>query len=143
MSFKILKYRLKIFLYPITATLLNIVGFSWKTIGNTRLSVFTPIAQLKQLFDNVEINDRNNKKLDIIFLTMIGNHFFTINVEILLGLILKKRGHRVRFVIDDQVLPITEHHLIGQEKDWESVSSQSYLFGKKYLSKLNLETIFL
>ena len=137
------KYLLKLHSYPFLAMVANKFGISWSSLGKKKYSVFTVIAQAKKLLNRTKFGSSNDKTLDIIMLTMLGGHYFTINVEILLGIALRKRGHKVRYVIDDQTLPINEHHHVGKEKEWAEVSAKDYAFGKKYLTTLGFEVLHL
>ena len=135
------RFFLKLHGYPLIASAANYLGISWSKLGGKRYSVFTAIAQAKELVASTTFECDNKKSLDIIMLTMLGGHYFSINVEILLGIALKKRGHRVRYVIDDNKLPLNEHHLVGNEEEWGEVSAKDYAYGKKYLSSLGFEIL--
>ena len=135
-----IKYWLKLYSYPLLAKVGNCLGVSWVTLGKV-FGVFTVIAQAKTLISNTKFDQTSEKHLNIIMLTMLGGHYFTINVEILLGIALRKRGHRVRFVLDDQILPINEHLHIGKEDSWPEISAKDYAFGKKYLTTLGFEVL--
>ncbi len=135
------KYLIKLHIYPFLAMVESRFGISWSTLGEKKYSVFTVIAQAKKLLDKIKFGSSNDRSLDIIMLTMLGGHYFTINVEILLGIALRMRGHKVRYVIDDQILPLNEHHHVGKEKEWAEVSAKDYAFGKKYLTTLGFEIL--
>ncbi len=136
------RYLIKLHCYPIVARIMNKCGVRWSKLGQI-FGVFTVLAQAKKLVDNTAYIHNHCKPLDIIMLTMLGGHYFTINIEILLGIALRKKGHRIRFVLDDQKLPINEHHHIGKEKEWAIVSAKDFAYGKKYLKTLGFEVLLL
>lgn len=115
-------------------------GQKWNKIGH-RFGPITAIAQVKHLMRSLPPPKTANKPLNIVFLTILGGHFFTINVEILLAIILRLRGHKIRFVLDDCILPINEHHLVGQEDQWQKISVKDYIFGKSFIKSLGFEIL--
>ena len=140
--YKKIKFLIKSKFYPILSNLNYFFSKNWSS-AYKKFGAFALISQLSAAIkvSKSDLKEQDIKKLEIVFLTILGSHFFTLITEIIIGLALKARGHKVSFVLDDMVLPINEHHHIGKEGDWPTVSYVNYHFGRILLNKLGLDII--
>tara|TARA_R110002073_G_scaffold72537_1_gene177596 strand:- start:621948 stop:623546 length:1599 start_codon:yes stop_codon:yes gene_type:complete len=131
------KDQLKIYIFPKLIMLLTKIGFSYETLG--RLTFFNksiPLAQAKSLGE-FEV-EGNEKPQHIYVLLMLSGSTFHLYIEAILALGLKKKGHQVTFVIDDNTLPINELKKINNEKEWDSQTKTDFIYASKLLIKLKL-----
>jgi hypothetical protein len=133
-----LRYRLRLALIPLLARALRLMGASWPWIGD-RLGRESLIGQVRTI--EAGSNRLSDTPLDIIFLTMIGGHGFNATVDVTLGLALKARGHRVRFVICDQALPVCETKKFINQPHWQSACGKCWAFARSYFQSAGLEVI--
>lgn len=133
-----LKYRVRLGLVPPLARVGRALGFSWPDLGD-RLGPEVLIAQAAQIEKSQ--GSRAVPSLDIIFLTMLGGHAFNTSVDLTLGLAMQARGHRVRFVLCDQALPVCESKKAGQEATWEASCGKCWAFARSYLGAAGVEII--
>jgi hypothetical protein len=133
---------LKIEIYPIFATVLRRIGWSWKTIGNTKIGKHTLLAQAKELASHIgdptpEVGV--DKGQHFVFLTMLGGHVYNAGIDICLALCLKARGHKVDIIIDDAFLPISQRVTVGGEHKFLKHAKSDYEFARKYFGGFDLE----
>lgn len=133
------KDRIKIFFFPVLATILNKIGFSWERLGKTVLNKSVLLAQAKSL-SNSSITNKGNSN-DYYFLTMLSGAHFMLSIESLLALSLKYKGHNVTILIDDNVLPIHELKKINNEENWNYQTNRDYIYASQFLKKLKLNFI--
>jgi len=136
------KYNARLLLIPKLAQVLRLFGNSWSRLGD-KWGREVILAQANEIistsdFDNVK---KSEPALDIIFLTMIGGHGYNTSVDIALGLALKARGHQVRFVICDQQLSACEVKKANNRKNWESLCSKCWSYGKAVYARFGLSVI--
>lgn len=136
------KDQIKIYFFPKLLQLLNAIGFSWKALG--KLTFFNKSIMLAQApkLANFDI-DHTEAKQNIFVLTMLPGSTFHLYIEALLALGLKKKGHKITFLLDDNFLPIHELMKFGQEKEWEKRSRTDYIYASKFLEAMNLDFISL
>ncbi len=134
-----LKDRIKIYIFPKLALLLNKLGFSWEILGNTVLNKSILLAQAKRL-GQFKI-DNNPYKQQIYVLEILSGSTFHLFIEALLALALKKKGHQITFIIDDNTLPIHELKKIGNEKNWDDQAKKDFRYASKFLNSLKLNFI--
>lgn len=134
------KYNLRLRLVPLITIALNKLGVSWKKLGEL-FGREVLIGQANILEKRISAREKNIDPLDVIFLTMIGGNTHNISIDIILAWKLKYRGHKVRIIIDDQFLPITEVHKPGQEHLMKEVSAREYAFGLAYAKAAGLEIL--
>ncbi len=132
-----LKEKIKLYIFPTLAMLLNKLGFSYERLGKTVLDKSVILAQCKSLVKG-EIA-KSDKPQSIIILLMLPGSTFHLFIEGLIGLALRKRGHSVLFVIDKNMLPIHELKKINNESSWDDTALRGYEFGKLFLQKLGLD----
>ena len=99
------------------------------------------LAQASDILSDFDNVDKSKTSLDIIFLTMIGGHGYNTSVDIVLGLALKARGHRVRYVVCDQQLPICETKKSNNVANWKAACDKCWAYGKSIYAKFGLEII--
>ena len=133
------KYRLRLALVPVLARLGRGLGLSWRTLG-FRLGREAMFAQLRAEGPAVMI-DPAEKSLDVVFLTMMGGNHRLSCVEVMLGRALRARGHRVRYVLCDQVLPVCEVKWNGREDRWPRACAECYAFGRRLLEAAGCDVI--
>lgn len=136
------KHWLRLKLFPFLANLLHFSGISWKSLGNSKIGVSTLIAQAKMMARSFGKTEAvKGEKLNILMLTMLGGHTHNLSFEIILAWALKFRGHRIRFVLDDGALPMTEDFQIGKETKYYKVAKWAYRFGNSYITSSGFEVI--
>lgn len=133
------KYRLRLAIVPFLARLGRLFGISWEKLGD-KLGREVLIAQL-QTIEHGEVILRAGKPLDVVFLTMLGGHTHNVSVDVVLALALEARGHRVRFVVCDQQLPVCEVKRAGMEQTWPRSCAKCWSFGRKYLTSAGFEIL--
>src|SRR5690606_17381776 len=52
---------------------------------------------------------------------------------------LKKRGHKIIFIIDDNTLPIHELKRNGNEHNWDIQAEADYVFASQFLTSVGLK----
>ena len=135
-----LKDILKIDTFPKIITVLHKIGISYKKLGS--ISFFTKsnlLAQAKGLSKFVV--EKNTNPQAIYVLLMLSGSTFHLYIETLLALGLKKKGHHVIFLIDDNTLPIHELKRRGNETNWDYEAQRDYIFASKFLENIGLEFI--
>lgn len=137
-----LKQKIKIFLFPYIASLARKLGFSWYSLGRSFLGRSTLIAQVKKIRRNFKM-DQNPNPLNIYFLTMIGGHTHNVSVDVVLGLGLLRKGHKVTYILDDEFLPINEVQQDGFENRWKEIAATGFYFGKAYLKAAGFDVLYL
>lgn len=138
----ITKDKIKLSVLPPIANFLHLLGFSWKTLGNTKLGSQVLIAQANTIKVPIISKADNFEPQKIVFLTMLGGHIHNLSTEITIALGLKSKGHKVTFIVDDAFYPINEFNRIGEEAKWRTINESGYRFSKKLLNKFNLETVW-
>ena len=133
------KYRLRLSGVPLLARLGHALGMNWLRLGE-RLGRETLIAQARS-FRNGRLDSSRAKSLDIVFLTMLGGHTHNVSVDAVLALALSRRGHRIKFVLCDQALPICEVKKAGREKEWQHACAKCYGFGRAFLTSVGFEVV--
>jgi len=136
------KYNARLFLIPKLAKLGRRLGKSWSELGE-KYGREVMISQAQELMTQSSDGsvEKSSKPLDIVFLTMIGGHTYNTSIDIVLGLALKARGHKVRFVVCDQQLPVCEVKKNTNSDQWESACKKCWLYGKTIYSKFNLDVV--
>lgn len=124
---------------PFAASIGNKLGFAWPALGK-RLGRENLIAQARH-FPRRHTVPAADKPLEIVFLTMLGGHTLEVATEAALGLALQARGHHVRFVVCDKLLPICENKKRGQEPDWDRLCAKCWGFGQDFLQGFGFEII--
>jgi hypothetical protein len=136
-----LKYKLRLLLMPALARAGRMFGIPWPTLG-TKLGREAMIAQAAEIrARSAETTDQSPQPLDILFLTMIGGHTYNSSVDIVLGLALQARGHRVRFVICDQQLPACEVKKATNRDHWDKACQKCWSYGKSIYSRFGFEIL--
>ena len=139
--FAALKYALKLSIVPALARLGRLLGMSWQTLGD-KLGREVMIAQAAGIrSQSAPDANASPSPLDVVFLTMIGGHSYNTSVDIVLGLALMARGHRVRFIICDQQLPVCEVKKASTEERWESSCAKCWQYAQGIYSAFGLEVI--
>jgi len=133
-----LKYRLRLWAVPRLARVAKALGFRWETLGKY-LGREVMLAQTSEGFRRVHA--RADSPLDIVFLTMIGGHTHNASLDIVLGLALRARGHRVRFVVCDQTLAACEVKKAGQEAAWPALCGKCWAFGERFFTSYGFEIL--
>ncbi len=138
MSLK-LRDQIKIYIFPKLALILHKLGFSWEKLGYSVLNKGVPLAQAKKMG---KFNSYNNvDKQHIYVLEILSGSTFHLFIEALLALGLKKKGHRITFIIDDNTLPIHELKKIGNEDKWDYQTEKDYIYASQFLKNLQLDFI--
>lgn len=135
-----LKDSIKINVFPALILSLHRIGLSYERLGN--ISFFAKsnlLAQAKELADfKVESNPQPQ---NIYVLLMLSGSKFHLYIEALLALGLKKKGHKLTFIIDDNALPIHELKKLGNEENWDSMAVLDFKFAAKFLETLDLDYV--
>lgn len=135
-----LKDRLKIYIFPGLLRFLHKIGFSWETLGKpTFFNNSVMLAQAKYL-GHLTI-DKIDKPQNIVVLLMLSESKFHLYIESLLALGLKKKGHNITFIIDDNTLPIQEFKRRGNENNWDEQTKTAFAFASKFLETIGLEYV--
>ena len=133
------KYRIRLVLVPILARLGRRLGMSWLMLGQ-KLGSEVIIAQGRAMKKGMP-SESEEQSLDVIILTMIGGHRYNTSVDITLGLALKGRGHKVRYVVCDQGLEACEVKKAGSESRWQQSCAKCWGYGKSLYAAFGLEVI--
>jgi len=131
---------LKTNIFPPVISTLHKMGLSYERLGN--ISFFAKsnlLAQAKEL-GQFEV-EKNPKPQNIYVLLMLSGSFFHLYLEALLALGLKKKGHNVIFIMDENALPIHELKKIGNEENWDYQAHKDYIFASKFLDTIGLKYI--
>ena len=134
-----LRDRVRLYGVPLAARLGHRMGWSWEEVG-AKLGREALIGQVRHL-NGVSGPDGASERLDIIFATFQGMNQHVVSVDLILARALKLRGHRVRFVLCDQVLPLCQTKHAGYESKWETFCSQCYGFARQYLEGAGFEVL--
>jgi len=132
------KDALKTNIFPSVILTLHKLGLSYEKMGN--ISFFAKsnlLAQAKDL-GNFTI-EKNAQPQTIYVLLMLSGSFFHLYIEALLALGLKKKGHNVIFIMDENALPIHELKKIGDEDNWDYQALKDYKFASKFLNLIGLK----
>ena len=132
------KSRLKVAWSPRIARLGRLFGLSWPRLGQL-LGREAMIGQLRSM-GPARVVDPAAKSLDVVCLTMIGSNRIAF-VETVLGRALRARGHRVRYVVCDQVLPVCEVKWEENQPDWPRLCGKCYSFARAYLLATGCEVL--
>ena len=137
-----MKYKARLKIIPLLSRVGRKFGWSWQRLGD-KFGREVMIAQASEILSNSEQPQSLSKKeqLDIVFLTMIGGHAYNTSVDIVLGLALKQRGHKVRFVVCDQQLPACEVKKAKNRDHWQKACSKCWAYGKTIYSSFGLEVV--
>lgn len=114
------------------------MGVPWAKLGD-RLGPEALIAQVESMVG--KSSEGAGPGLDIVFVTMLGGYSFISSTEIALGMALKARGHRVRYVVCDQALPVCEVKRAGNEAEWSRNCAKCWAFARSYLTAAGAEVI--
>jgi len=134
------KDAIKINLFPALIMSLHKMGVSYEKLGN--ISFFSKsnlLAQAKEL-GKFEV-EKNPHPQTIYVLLMLSGSFFHLYLEALLALGLKKKGHNVIFIMDENALPIHELKKIGNEDNWDYQAHKDFIFASKFLDTIGLRYI--
>jgi len=134
------KDRIKIYILPQLIRVFLIFGINIENlvkISSLKKSIM--LAQANELGEMKE--EKAEKSQNIYAITILTGGIFMLAIEALLGLALKKRGHNVIFIIDDNALPIHESKKLGKEKTWDYQSYSSFIFASKFFKNLKLKYI--
>lgn len=137
-----MKYKARLKLIPILSKLGRKSGSTWQQLGD-KFGREVMIAQAAEILNNSDefAADDPEKNLDVVFLTMIGGHGYNTSVDIVLGLALKARGHRVRFVVCDQQLPACEVKKAKNKEGWQNACNKCWAYGQAIYSSFGLEIV--
>lgn len=133
------KYHLRLAIVPFLARVGRFFGISWETLGD-KLGREVLIAQTRSQWPT-RVIEPAEEPLDVVFLTMMGGNQALVSTEVVLGRILQARGHRVRYVLCDEMLPACEVKWEGQEHRWQEACAKCYEFGKRYLCGARYEVL--
>lgn len=135
-----IKDYLKINVFPALIRVTHQLGVSYEKLG--KISFFMRsnlLAQAKEL-GKFEVQ-ANEKPQNIFVLLMLPGSTFHLYVETLLALGLKKKGHHITFIIDDNTLPIHELKKRGNEANWDYEAERDFIFASKFLNNIGLDFI--
>jgi len=135
-----IKDQLKIYVFPTIIVLLNKLGISYEKLG--KFTFFAKSIFLAQAEELGKFNvDNNSEKQNIYILMMLPGSTFHLYIEALLALGLKKKGHKITFIIDDNMLPLHELKKVGNEQNWDYNAIKDFNFASKFLNELKLKFI--
>ncbi|MEE9338398.1 MAG: hypothetical protein V3U87_09980 [Methylococcaceae bacterium] len=132
--------QLKLSVFPYLITALYKLGLSYEKLGNISFFVKSNLLVQAKELGKVQI-DINNNSQDIYILLMLSGSTFHLYIETLIALALKKKGHNITFLIDDNTLPIHELKKPGNEANWDYNAQRDFLFASKYLETVGLDYI--
>lgn len=132
--------RLRYGIGPWLARIASAIGIPWDVIGQSLIRRASLLAQVRSI-SPTKVIDSPRQPLDIIFATFMGNNTRLVSVDIILGRALAAKGHKVRFVICDQMLPMCEVKGIEREQQWDKDCAECYHFGLRYLIEAGFEVI--
>ncbi len=134
------KDKIKIYFFPHLVSFLHKMGISYKRLGE--ISFFAKSNLIAQANDLKNFKTVSTEKPQYIYVLLIlPGSIYHLAIEALLALGLKKRGHNITFVIDDNTLPIHELKRIGEEKNWDYTAQRDFILGSKILTNMGLEWI--
>ena len=133
------RYRLRLAAAPLLAKVGRAAGVSWRRLGRA-LGPEVLIAQAPTIGRDGGTG-RAETCLDVAFLSMLGGHVHNLSVDAVLALALQARGHRVRCILCDQVLPICEVKKAGREDRWAQACGKCYAFARRYLPAFGLDVV--
>lgn len=116
-------------------------GFSWETLGRTKLSRDVLVAQLNSM-DPPRAVSPVRQPLDVIFTSMVGANQHLMAVDVVLARALQARGHRVKFVLCDQALPACEAKAANVEEEWQVRCARCFSFGLNLLNAAGADILF-
>ncbi len=133
------KENFKLAVLPSIAKLLHKIGVSWKTLGYSKINQYTVFAQSEVLHNDKWKSqiDQADKKMNIVFLTILGGHIYNMNIDLALANVLRARGHNVKFILDDSRFPISQLQNSKNEESWVKLNLKNYLWGKKFIDIWN------
>ncbi|QCX38815.1 hypothetical protein FF125_10355 [Aureibaculum algae] len=135
-----LKDKIKISLFPSIVRFLHAIGFRWEKLG--KLTFFNNSVLLAQAKSLGKFKIENtDKPQNIYVLLMLPQSPFHLYVEALLALGLKKKGHKITFIIDDNTLPIQEFKRRGSEAIWNTQAETAFAYASKFLNTAGLKYI--
>mgnify|MGYP001176911965 FL=1 len=135
------KYRLRLAGVPLLARLGRCAGLSWDRLGR-KLGREVLLAQVPRIDRNhVPAERRADKPLDVVCMTMMGGNHRLAGVEVVLGLALRARGHRVRYVLCDRQLDCCEVKWQGREPAWPAACAKCHAFGRRLLGATGCEVL--
>ena len=137
-----MKYKARLKIIPLLSGVGRKLGSTWPQLGD-KFGREVMIAQAAEILSAPsEITAVAPKEeLDVVFLTMIGGHGYNTSVDIVLGLALKARGHRVRFVVCDQQLPACEVKKAKNKNGWQKACNKCWAYGQAIYSSFGLEIV--
>lgn len=136
------KDRLRLAGVPLMAGAGAALGLKWPDLGRS-LGRESLIAQARALRRRATHAQPAETPLDVVFLTMMGGHTAEVTTEATIALALEARGHRVRFIVCDRMLPVCENKQPGQEADWDRLCEKCWSFGRSFLNAMGFEVILL
>lgn len=135
-----LKDQVKINIFPKIILGLHKLGISHQKLG--KFSFFAKsnlLAQAKEL-GKFRIEE-NNSSQTIYVLLMLSGSTFHLYIEALIALGLKRKGHNIIFLIDDNILPIHELKKKGNEENWDYQAKLEFIFAAKFLDTAGLKYV--
>jgi hypothetical protein len=124
---------------PAAARFGRVLGKSWTEIGSV-LGREALIAQAGSL-NGVHAAESAAPPLDVVFATFQGMNHHVVSVDVVLARALRARGHRIRFVLCDQVLPLCQTKHAGWEHKWDRFCGQCYGFARRYIEAAGFEVL--
>ena len=124
---------------PLAARVVHRLGWSWEEVG-AKLGREALIGQVRSL-NGTPATDEAKERLDIVFATFQGMNQHVVSVDLILARALKLQGHRVRFVLCDQVLPLCQTKHADWEHKWDTFCAQCYGFSSRYLEAAGFEVL--
>lgn len=121
------------------ARLAHAAGMSWPDVG-LRIGRETILAQASTIRRDASDDVRAPERLRIVIATMVGGHPHTSSADAILAMALQARGHDVRMVLCDQVLPLCEVKQSRNEAVWARSCARCYGNGRRLFNRLGLET---
>ena len=138
-----LKNRLKLYILPDVVRVLHLLGVGHEKLGNISFLTKSNLLVQASRLSKLNIEKSKGPQQVVYAATLLTGSMFMLAIEALLGLALKKRGHKVTYIIDDNFLPIHEYKKIGEEKDWNYKSYASYVFADAFLKRMGHESLAL
>src|SRR5690606_26875276 len=113
-----IKDKIKIYVFPPIIRGLHKFGMSYEKLG--KIPFFSKSNLLAQAIEFGKFEIEKQKQPQTIYvLLMLSGSTFHLYIEALIALGLKKRGHKIIFIIDDNTLPIHELKRNGNEHNWD------------------------
>ena len=137
-----MKYKARLAIIPTLARIRRMFGADWSKLGD-KYGREVMLAQAPEILSKSDSKntDQTDQPLDIVFLTMIGGHGYNTSVDIVLGLALQARGHRVRFIVCDQQLPACEVKKTGNRTNWQKACNKCWAYGQSIYSKFGFDVM--